>query len=123
MGLKTLGFRIGFQPPRVQEVVVPGAYAPGSTGYDRSKRVQGRRGVDLRRRWLEAHPLCVKCDERGVTKAGQEVDHILPLWQGGKDDASNKQTLCTECHAEKTAREAAQRYTDPQTALPTIEGE
>lgn len=38
-----------------------------------------------------------------------EVDHIAPLWAGGADVDGNLQCLCVDCHATKTAREAAQR--------------
>lgn len=39
-----------------------------------------------------------------------EVDHITPLSEGGHPfDPSNLQTLCTDCHKEKTAREASER--------------
>jgi len=36
---------------------------------------------------------------------GYEVDHIIPLSQGGTDDPSNMQLLTIEQHARKTARE------------------
>jgi 5-methylcytosine-specific restriction endonuclease McrA len=36
------------------------------------------------------------------------VDHITPKAQGGTDDLSNLQSICDPCHAEKTAREAAE---------------
>lgn len=29
---------------------------------------------------------------------GHEMDHVIPLWAGGKDDASNLQALCGNCH-------------------------
>jgi len=31
-----------------------------------------------------------------------EVDHIKELWEGGKDEYSNLQALCPNCHATKT---------------------
>ncbi|MFN9295662.1 MAG: HNH endonuclease [Planctomyces sp.] len=34
-----------------------------------------------------------------------EVDHIIPLHQGGPDTLSNSQTLCIKCHQEKTKNE------------------
>ena len=30
-----------------------------------------------------------------------EVDHVVPLSQGGDDDSSNVQVLCHECHVKK----------------------
>ena len=38
-----------------------------------------------------------------------ELDHILPLVEGGGHEPSNLQTLCVPCHREKTRKEAAQR--------------
>jgi len=37
--------------------------------------------------------------------AGYEVDHKIPLSEGGTDDPSNMQLLTIRAHAEKTARE------------------
>lgn len=62
--------------------------------------------MERRQRWLRQHPLCIKCDELGRTTLGTEVDHIIPLSQGGKDDESNMQTLCSACHFIKTQSEA-----------------
>ena len=36
-----------------------------------------------------------------------EVDHRVPLWEGGEDMASNLCLLCQRCHAQKTRTEAA----------------
>lgn len=38
-----------------------------------------------------------------------ECDHILPLCDGGSNDRSNLQSLCANCHAEKTGLEAIAR--------------
>jgi 5-methylcytosine-specific restriction endonuclease McrA len=38
-----------------------------------------------------------------------ELDHIVPLVDGGSHDPSNLQTLCTPCHKKKTAQEARKR--------------
>jgi 5-methylcytosine-specific restriction endonuclease McrA len=38
-----------------------------------------------------------------------ELDHILPLIDGGGHGLDNLQTLCVPCHEEKTAREAMAR--------------
>lgn len=36
-------------------------------------------------------------------------DHIVPLWQGGKDNLENSQTLCRRCEKPKTSDEATKR--------------
>ncbi len=38
-----------------------------------------------------------------------ELDHRIPLIEGGGHELSNLQTLCTPCHKRKTAREATAR--------------
>lgn len=43
-----------------------------------------------------------------------EVDHVTPLSEGGHPfDPGNLQTLCGDCHADKSAREAAERAATP----------
>jgi len=44
-----------------------------------------------------------------------ELDHIVPLIDGGSHDDENLQTLCTPCHAAKTAGEARVRATRSHT--------
>ena len=43
---------------------------------DRSPKTRARR--------LRQHPLCVECLAAGVTKATEEIDHIIPLEWAGK---------------------------------------
>jgi 5-methylcytosine-specific restriction endonuclease McrA len=40
-----------------------------------------------------------------------ELDHVVPLIDGGGHELDNLQTLCTPCHKTKTAREASLRRT------------
>ncbi len=58
---------------------------------------------------LDEEPVCRACKAQGLTRASEEVDHIVPLERGGSDARSNKQGLCRPCHAAKTAAEAAAR--------------
>jgi 5-methylcytosine-specific restriction endonuclease McrA len=44
-----------------------------------------------------------------------ELDHVVPLIDGGTHDLENLQTLCTPCHKRKTAEEARERATRRQT--------
>jgi 5-methylcytosine-specific restriction endonuclease McrA len=61
-----------------------------------------------------------RASTRGLTKALREqgfkprqslweLDHIVPLIDGGDHGLANLQTLCTPCHKEKTVREARER--------------
>ena len=75
-----------------------------------TERLRGRAAVDRRARWLYLHPLCVECTKEGRVTAGVNVDHVIPLWAGGKDDyETNGQTLCRPHHLAKSAEEAAER--------------
>ena len=60
-----------------------------------------------RKRFLKAHPLCVKCREQGRLVKATVVDHIIPhrgdavlFW-----DEENWQPLCKNCHDHKTMTE------------------
>jgi len=74
-----------------------------------TQRMTGRRLQERNRNWLTAHPLCVHCKAKGIVRSAREVDHIVPLHQGGRDDETNLQGLCVECHKAKSAQEAADR--------------
>lgn len=78
-----------------------------------TERIRGRRLQRIRKRVLSANPLCQACGLRGAV----EVDHVEPIFKGGEDDPHNdrnRQALCAECHAAKTARDLNQR---PQIGL------
>jgi 5-methylcytosine-specific restriction protein A len=73
--------------------------SPSAQGYDARWR-------QIRLIHLRTHPLCVACSRQGLTVAATEVDHILPLAQGGTHAADNLQSLCKSCHSRKTATES-----------------
>lgn len=56
-----------------------------------------RRAVFMRDRWL-----CQRC---GTPGRALECDHVVPLAKGGDHSMANLQTLCRECHIEKTRSE------------------
>ena len=58
---------------------------------------------------------CACC--RVLLPVGWHLDHRVPLADGGADDASNMQPLCTPCHTLKTARENAGRVVAPLAPL------
>ena len=49
--------------------------------------------------------LCQMCLKRGIFTTATDVDHIVPLAQGGTDTMENLQSLCHECHKQKTCQE------------------
>jgi 5-methylcytosine-specific restriction protein A len=67
------------------------------------ERIRGRRLQRIRQTTLRSNPLCVACEAKGNVSLATEVDHITALVNGGKDTQDNRQGLCKECHAVKTA--------------------
>lgn len=66
--------------------------SPSSRGYDRA-------WTKFREVFLMEHPLCEKCQEKGIITPAREVHHIKPLADGGaKLDPANCQALCRTCH-------------------------
>ncbi len=45
-------------------------------------------------------------------EAGYEIDHIIPLSEGGSNDTSNLQALCLMCHRVKSNRAASVKKED-----------
>ena len=43
---------------------------------------------------------CNHCQH--VLDASYEIDHIIPIYQGGTNDIGNLQALCRNCHGKKT---------------------
>ncbi|MGR3991461.1 HNH endonuclease signature motif containing protein [Pseudomonas sp. 1121_17] len=70
-------------------------------------RGYGYKWQQARAGFLAKHPLCIKCQARGLVVVATDVDHIEPhkgdmavFW-----DRSNWQALCGPCHSTKTASE------------------
>lgn len=53
--------------------------------------------------------LCQSCLKQGRTREAKDVDHIKRKADGGEDHIDNLQSLCSECHEAKTARENGAR--------------
>ncbi len=66
-------------------------------------RIRGRKLDRIRRRvLLRDHYTCRRC---GRVSVDLEADHIVPLFLGGAESDENRQALCRECHAAKSAEE------------------
>ena len=53
---------------------------------------------------------CEQCKAPGaIRQMASVVDHIVPLWAGGREDDSNRQALSVECHKRKSDAETKQR--------------
>ena len=70
---------------------MPGAYPGGGEG-----------GVNLG--LVEAVIYNPKCCLKGKLQE-YDIDHVIPLCQGGQDDPSNFQAICPACHRRKTERD------------------
>jgi len=65
-------------------------------------------------RWLQREraalfarePLCRACAKQGRTSVAMIRDHIVPLFEGGKDTDANIQPLCFACSDAKTQAES-----------------
>ena len=63
--------------------------------------------------WEEVKGRCAACGtltEFNASHRGFHLDHIIPLFEGGKDVSENRQVLCIHCHEKKTAKEKASPY-------------
>lgn len=75
---------------------------------DSSKKAKYMKHYERRKRlgWgkILIQVLGQRCKQCGST-ADLELDHIIPLSQGGRDNADNIQVLCQKCHRKKTGDE------------------
>lgn len=78
-------------------------------GQFKSNRRTRARGVDpkLRRRVLSLAGGMCEILSPGCTGVATEVDHIIPVAEGGADELDNLQAACPGCHRIKTQAEAA----------------
>lgn len=47
--------------------------------------------------------MCKLCSHS--LKSTSQVDHIVPLFDGGSNDMTNLEILCVDCHSKKTQME------------------
>lgn len=114
-----------FRPFCPETVKPPERYCPehkpAAEAGDRERRGSANaRGYTYRwqkesRAFRFRNPLCRLCEAEGVTRLATLVDHIIPhkgdpvlFW-----DKKNWQSLCDDCHNEKTAKEGAFGHYDP----------
>jgi 5-methylcytosine-specific restriction protein A len=66
------------------------------------------------RDWFIArHPLCQQCEAEGRLTASRIVDHVIELKDGGAPlSEDNAMSLCSKCHAIKTALSKNYRQSD-----------
>lgn len=111
--------------PGCRELVRVGRYCsahkrlPVGSFADRARGTRQERGYgagwEERRKRIFARDggLCQECLRQGrVTPVGDKpysawCDHVVPKAEGGTDDDENLQTLCRDCHQNKTDAEKA----------------
>ena len=62
----------------------------------------GRSWRRIRELYIQAHPICERCQSEGRLTPAEEVHHIVPLTAGGTNDAGNLMALCKSCHSRIT---------------------
>lgn len=60
---------------------------------------------------------CARCGADG-RQVRLELDHVVPVAEGGEDTLENAQLLCDDCHKPKTQREAARGRARRKTRRP-----
>lgn len=96
--LKTLGSRITAKP----EIRLKSAPEVKNWGKGRGGRPWRRLREQV---LLRDGYTCRQCGRVGLPE-NLQADHIINTARGGSNDLSNLQTLCTDCHAAKTAAES-----------------
>ncbi len=72
---------------------------------DNGRFYRSAKWIKLRDAFRLANPLCVNVDTCG--NAMYYVDHIVPIAEGGAPlDWGNLQSLCVQCNASKTGKQA-----------------
>jgi 5-methylcytosine-specific restriction protein A len=71
-----------------------------------TERIRGGALQAIRARVLRRDKhLCRSCLAVDRVTIAVEVDHIVPLHAGGSECDDNRQSLCVDCHAAKSAAE------------------
>jgi 5-methylcytosine-specific restriction protein A len=68
----------------------------------RRRSLSTRERLDL---FLAARGQCQHCGWALTPGKRWEVDHVIPLALGGRDQVDNMQVLCAPCHGGKTHRQ------------------
>lgn len=93
--------------PRIQTLKVTSTVKVLDTKAGATERIRGDTWMAIRRRVLLRD--CYTCCDCGRVHASNQIDHDVPLEQGGSNDDDNLKVRCIECHARKTATEAGTR--------------
>ena len=67
--------------------------------HDAVRRRYGRAWKRIRDSYVQTHPFCEICFEKGILVPVEEVHHKVPLAEGGTHARDNLISLCKSCHA------------------------
>ena len=70
------------------------------------KLLNSKRWKELRRQYLQAHPLCERCEAEGYVRSAVDLHHLVPVETGKTQqemerlafDIHNLRALCIPCH-------------------------
>ena len=75
-----------------------------------AKRIRGHAWMRIRHRIQVRDKYrcqtCLRAGRHAPPDPSNEVDHVVPLCQGGTNRDDNLEIICSECHIAKTTREA-----------------
>jgi 5-methylcytosine-specific restriction endonuclease McrA len=82
---------------------------PGAT--PRLSDRSGHAAAKIRKQVLAEEPICRVCQAKTPPRvtASEEVDHIVALEDGGREERENVQGICRACHLVKSAEERRRR--------------
>ena len=101
-----------FDPSAVTRMFEGGTKPGPGTDPTRKPKRQDRRWQKIQAAQLGREPFCRECAKTGKRVQAEQVDHITPLADGGPfDDPRNLQSLCLDCHTQKTHQENVIRRT------------
>jgi 5-methylcytosine-specific restriction endonuclease McrA len=70
------------------------------------ERLRGRPWDRIRQQVFKRdNYLCVECLGRGHIELAKEIDHLIPVCDGGGNNMENLIAICKACHRKKTDRE------------------
>lgn len=84
---------------------------------ERQKLYQMKQWRELSKWFIMYHPLCQKCEEKGIITPSQHCHHILSPFDYGLShteqisrllDEDNLMALCADCHAAEHAKKNIQ---------------
>ena len=97
-----------YKPKKLKRPWVPERKPFRNLNSEKNKKVyNSRKWRAFSKSYKERHPLCVKCEAKGIIVSSEVTDHIERVNSGGDIyDESNLQALCKSCHNSKSGREA-----------------